>query len=177
VVGRQKRRDASQECVPALSTNLNDPDVQNVQAYQRKQFRLIEQQGTSIADGICPPENLHSCLKFLNLSKSNACAGDVVQNYHPAKRGTKMAAIHIVAFFLSGCGGDDPAWPDAVLKELCITIDKTNILPFNWVRKDNFFALLEASERFCDSVKTRLPQRHTQQTQESTEVTPLGLYE
>ena len=101
-----------QDHVPALSTNLDDPDVQNVQAYQCKQFRLIEQQGTSIPDGIYPPENLHSCLNFVVLSKSNACAGDVVQNNHPVKRGTKKAAIHIVAFFLSGCGGVVPVWPD-----------------------------------------------------------------
>ena len=64
-----------QDHVPALSTNLNDPDVQNVQAYQCKQFRLIEQQGTSIPDGIYPPEILHSCLNFVVLSKSIACAG------------------------------------------------------------------------------------------------------
>jgi hypothetical protein len=50
----------------------------------------------------------------------------------------KKAAIPIVAFFLSGCGGDEPAWPDSVLKELCITIDRTNIDVSPLGRKYNF---------------------------------------
>jgi hypothetical protein len=65
-----------QDRVPALSINMSHLDLQNVQAdYQHKKIRLIEQQGTSIPDGTCPPESLHSCLNFLVLSKSNACAG------------------------------------------------------------------------------------------------------
>ena len=51
--------------------------------------------------------------EFLSFVKEQClCRGSVVQNNHPVKRGTKKAAIHIVAFFLSGCGGVVPVWPD-----------------------------------------------------------------